>query len=156
MDTTCSQPIRTPIIENQLRIEAVLWKANGASMIPLPAIIDTGATHSRILPFIAETWGYRKCGKIRDFGPNREPQIRDTYLIKIGIPITPTFLFVKNVEAGAMELVGQLHEVLIGMDILNELLLTVNGPEQWFTLERLASSPDRSHSGCTSASDASK
>lgn len=106
---------------------------------PVQALIDTGASHTCIDPMVFTALGLQPTGSVPMHTPSTgtTPMAADTYDITLVIPGPQGAIpFVRqNIQVSAADLFhAQGFHVLLGRDILSQLLMTYNGSAGFFVL----------------------
>lgn len=103
----------------------------GAGAAPaerIPMQLDIGAALTVIRQRLAPALGLVKFSEVGVGGFRRDPEIEDSFLVRLQI---------HDWEVEAVEVIlGDDSYGLLGRDVLNQFLLTLNGPELHFTLQR--------------------
>jgi len=108
-------------------------------VVPIRALIDTGASHTFVDPSVIAPLGLTPTGPampINSATTGATPANCDQYDVSLFIPCPKDFPFMKSViPVGTLDLLASvgLH-ALIGRDILSECLLVYNGKEGTFAL----------------------
>lgn len=108
----------TESIETECYIYAPidLSKSDNVKRVKIPCTLwDTGASCSLISARVAKVLGLDSVGKTGVSGYNRGIDVKDTYLIHIGLP---TRDIVTNIKA--MECDSEEYDAVIGMDVIEK------------------------------------
>lgn len=105
-------------IETECYVYAPIDLSNNKNVkrVKIPrALWDTGASCSLISARVAKVLGLESVGKTGVSGYNRGIDVKDTYLVHIGLP---TRDIVTNIKA--MECDSEEYDVVIGMDVIEK------------------------------------
>ena len=96
------------------------------------ALWDTGASCSLVSARLAKTLGLESIGKTGVSGYNRGVDVRDTYLVHIGLPTRDIVTYIE-----AMECDSEDYDMVIGMDVIckGDLAITNSHNEMKFSFQ---------------------
>ena len=114
---------------------------NIASKSYVPALIDTGASVTGIDRKLLKDLNYPPLGITNLVTPSGTAQT-NIYLVRLVIPSNkdPNFppnvprIIIDNVRAIAVDLSNQRYKVLLGRDVLRNIVMIYNGPHALITL----------------------
>jgi hypothetical protein len=102
-------------------VELTIGPALGETVMELKALVDSGADATLVPVYYLRQLGARRSRKAWMRGTTGERVLIDLYTIAIRIG---------SYQQGLLEVVGASadDEVIVGRDVLNQLIVTLNGP----------------------------
>lgn len=125
-------PVLPVRIEQVLAVQEIL-RAEGSPVpsVSVLALLDTGASGTTIQSSVLEAFDIQPVGRVFFSTPSTiEPQIRRQYRLRVAL--SPGIGFETDVAKAPLG--GHHIQCLIGRDILEQCVLSYNGPKNQFTL----------------------
>ena len=111
-------PVGAESVETECWVYAATDLSKGESVKRIKitrALWDTGASCSLVSARLAKALGLEPVGKMGVSGYNRGVDVRDAYLVHIGLPTRDIVTYI-----GAMECDSEDYDVVIGMDVIGK------------------------------------